>query len=76
MGKSMTKLDVWALRVRLNMTQRELAAALGVTETTICRWERGRRAVGPLATLALTHLAQQHGAARKSQRAKVASGQA
>ena len=57
----MTKHDIWALRVRLGMTQRQLAAALGVTETTICRWERGRRAVGPLATLALTHLVQTHG---------------
>src|SRR5262249_33564917 len=69
MGRPMDKFDVWTLRVRLRMTQRELAAALGGAETTVCRWERGRRPVGPLATLALTHLAQMHGATRKGRKA-------
>jgi DNA-binding XRE family transcriptional regulator len=35
-GKRMTK-----LRESLNMTQRELANAIGVTDQTISNWERG-----------------------------------
>lgn len=33
------------LRKRAELTQRELAIALGVTETTIRNWERGRNSV-------------------------------
>ena len=33
------------LRVALNMTQRQLAEAVGVTETTIRNWERNRNGV-------------------------------
>lgn len=33
-------------RHRLGLTQRQLARELGVTETTVARWERGERALG------------------------------
>jgi DNA-binding transcriptional regulator YiaG len=60
----MTPQDVKELRRRLGWTQRQLAAALNVTVTTVARWEQGARTVTPLATTSLTLLAQQHGAAR------------
>jgi transcriptional regulator with XRE-family HTH domain len=34
------------LRQRLNLTQRELAAALGVTTVSVCRWETSRSPSG------------------------------
>jgi len=61
----MTPDEVKALRRRLGLTQLELAIALRITPTTVARWEQGVRAVGPLATLALTHLAQQRGGGRR-----------
>jgi transcriptional regulator with XRE-family HTH domain len=57
----MTSETVRALRRRLGWTQRQLAAALNVTGTTITRWEAGARAVTPLAATALTLLAKEHG---------------
>jgi DNA-binding transcriptional regulator YiaG len=57
----MTSDSVKALRRRLGWTQRQLAAALNVTGTTVTRWEGGARAVTPLAATALTLLAKQHG---------------
>ena len=59
--RRMTSHDVQALRRRLHWTQRQLAAALHVTVPTVARWEQGVRALTPLATTALTLLAQQHG---------------
>ncbi len=46
-------------RRRLGMSQRQLAAELGVAATTVARWERGERAIGNavLMRLALDHLA-------------------
>ncbi len=61
----MTPREVKQLRERLGMTQQQLAVALDVTVTTVARWEQGARAVGPLATLALSHLAQQRGGGRQ-----------
>jgi DNA-binding transcriptional regulator YiaG len=63
MERRMTPQDVQHLRRRLGWTQRQLAAALNVTETTVARWEQGARAVTPLAATSLTLLARQHGAA-------------
>ena len=37
----MTGPDIRAARARLGMTQAALSQALGVTSTTIARWERG-----------------------------------
>jgi DNA-binding transcriptional regulator YiaG len=66
----MTPHAIRLLRQRLGWTQRQLAAALNVTETTVARWERGARAVTPLAATCLTLLAKQHGAARRPPRRK------
>lgn len=55
--------EVRALRCALGWTQRQLATALGVTVTTVARWEQGARAVTPLAATSLTLLAQRHGVA-------------
>jgi len=56
--------EVQTLRRRLGWTQRQLAAALNITETTVARWEQGARAVTPLAATSLTLLARLHGATR------------
>ncbi|MBV9595947.1 MAG: tetratricopeptide repeat protein [Chloroflexi bacterium] len=49
-----------ARRGRLGLSQRELAKLLGVTATTIARWERGEQVIGApkLVRLALDHLAE------------------
>jgi DNA-binding transcriptional regulator YiaG len=59
----MTPLEVKALRRRLGWTQRQVAAALNVTVTSVARWEQGARTVSPLAATSLTLLAKQHGVA-------------
>jgi DNA-binding transcriptional regulator YiaG len=51
------------LRQRLGWTQRQLAAALNVTVTTVARWEQGARTVSPLAATSLTLLGKRHGVA-------------
>ena len=65
----MTRDDVVALRRRLRWTQRQLAAALNVTVTTVARWEQGKRGVTPLAATSLTLLATLHG-----RRARMSNG--
>ncbi len=65
----MTPDDVKRLRLERGMTQAELAAALGVTVTTVARWEQGARTVGPLATLALMHLEPPRGDGPRKARA-------
>jgi DNA-binding transcriptional regulator YiaG len=69
----MTPVHVKALRRRLGWTQRELAAALQVTTTTVARWEQGARAVTPMAAAYLTHLAKQHGQDRATRTRKTAA---
>jgi DNA-binding transcriptional regulator YiaG len=58
---AMTPHDVQTIRRRLRMTQRELALALGVTVTTVARWEQGARAVTSLVAASLGRLVKEHG---------------
>jgi DNA-binding transcriptional regulator YiaG len=60
---TLTPAEVHTLRRRCGWTQRQLAAALGVTSNTVARWEQGTRAVTPLAATCLMLLAQRHGVA-------------
>ena len=45
MAHNELKSRIAELRDKVGLTQRELAAIVGVTETTIANWERGRRAI-------------------------------
>lgn len=45
----MTPDDIYQLRVRLDLTQAELAARLGVAQETVSRWETGYQAPSPMA---------------------------
>jgi transcriptional regulator with XRE-family HTH domain len=48
----MTGAALRRLRKRLGLTQRELAARVGVTPTTVARWERGEvRITEPMSRL-------------------------
>ncbi len=38
----MTTFDIKKIRAKLNMTQQELAVALGVSLSTVANWESGR----------------------------------
>lgn len=49
-------LDVKALRLRLALTQEELARQLGVSLSTVSRWETGRSAPSRLARQRLSEL--------------------
>jgi len=69
----MTAPDVQTLRRRLGWTQRQLAAALNVTVTTVARWEQGARAVTPLAATSLGLLAKAHGPTPKATRGRKAT---
>ena len=53
--------DDRTLRALLGLTQKELAATLGVAPMTVARWEQGVNPVSPLARTSLTLLAQMHG---------------
>ena len=46
------------LRQRLGMTQEQFAAKIGVTFSTVNRWERGKAAPSPLAAGRLAELIQ------------------
>jgi transcriptional regulator with XRE-family HTH domain len=41
--RALTPQRVRAVRIAARLSQSELAAALGVTEAAICRWEQGER---------------------------------
>lgn len=52
----MTPQELINIRRRLNMTQEQMAQALGTRRNTIARWERGERAISPVTAMAIEHL--------------------
>jgi predicted ATPase len=60
-GAGLSAVELRARRLGLGMSQRQLAAELGVTPTTLARWERAERAISNsvLVRLALDHLGDQ-----------------
>lgn len=62
----MTGQELKQARVKMKMTRRELARKLGVTETTLYRWETGRvRIQGPAAIAIAEVLSDRAGALKK-----------
>ena len=57
----MTSNEIKELRKRLNMTQQELANAVGVDRVTIARWEAGQKKPSNLARRQLARLAKRKG---------------
>ena len=56
------------LRVKLGLTQEQFAATVGVTWSTVSRWENGRSRPSPLAMGRITELLdQQSSESRKHQ---------
>ena len=49
-------MDVKAIRIKLGLTQEELARRLGVSWSTVARWEAGQGKPSPLAQQAIENL--------------------
>jgi DNA-binding transcriptional regulator YiaG len=56
-----TSLSIRDMRNRLSMTQEEFAHALGITVSTVNRWENGHSEPSKLARATITRLAGNHG---------------
>lgn len=56
-----TGLSIRDMRNRLSMTQEEFAHALGITVSTVNRWENGHSEPSKLARATITRLAGNHG---------------
>ena len=54
-------LSIRDMRGRLSMTQEEFAHALGITVSTVNRWENGHSEPSKLARATITRLAGSHG---------------
>jgi transcriptional regulator with XRE-family HTH domain len=50
----MTPDELQDLRARLYWSQAHLAQELGVSRSTVARWERGRQPIPPMASMALS----------------------
>lgn len=59
----MTAEELRDRRLRLGVTQQQLANALGVTRRTVNKWENGDAPVRESTALAIRHLLEQHEAA-------------
>jgi len=57
------------LRLRMKLTQAELARALGVSRAAVSRWESGQRHIDSVLALAMTCLAE-----RQSKKGRVKHG--
>ena len=53
---TLVSMDIRKMRKRLNFTQEQLAQKLGVSFTTVNRWEKGKNEPSPLALRALKEL--------------------
>ncbi len=51
--------DLRELRRELSLSQHALAVRLGVTATTVYRWEKGRRRIPPYLAPAIRELAKE-----------------
>jgi putative transcriptional regulator len=56
-----TGLSIRDMRNRLSMTQEEFAHALGITVSTVNRWENGHSEPSKLARATIARLASSHG---------------
>ena len=54
------------LRAKLGLTQEQFAAEVGVTWSTVSRWENARGKPSPLALRQVTELANRHSGDRKN----------
>jgi DNA-binding transcriptional regulator YiaG len=52
----MTPGEIVDLRARLYWSQEHLAQELGISRSTVARWETGKRSVPPMASMALSWL--------------------
>ena len=57
----MTSADLRSLRESLELTQEEFAHELGVTVSTVCRWENGHSGPSRLAVRMIQVYAEQKG---------------
>ena len=61
MDDSKTGIRIRELRIRLDMTQEEFAHALGITVSTVNRWENGHSEPSKLARSSIVGLAEKRG---------------
>jgi transcriptional regulator with XRE-family HTH domain len=54
----LTPAELKRLRLRLDLTQTELADQLGVARNTVTRWETGARKIAPPIAIAIRAVAQ------------------
>lgn len=52
----MTPTDLTARRLRLGLSEAQLAAVLGTHRTAVIRWERGQRSIPPYLWRAMEHI--------------------
>jgi transcriptional regulator with XRE-family HTH domain len=67
----MTGTEVRAIRIRLKLTQQELADKVGVTRVTVARWELGLMGIRQSASRLLQFLAAQSERKRDGKNRKV-----
>jgi DNA-binding transcriptional regulator YiaG len=63
MDQSPTGRSIRELRVKLDMTQEEFAHSLGITVSTVNRWENGHSEPSKLARASIVGLAEKRGVA-------------
>lgn len=59
----MTPTDLTSRRLRLGLTEAQLAAVLGTHRTAVIRWERGQRPIPPYLWRAMRDIERERGLA-------------